>query len=105
MADVAVQPIAESSQVPDPVRWSLPQKLAFRFFCAYWLLYALPESGRVSIFTLLVRNPKAGPWMLGQYSKMWHSLVPWVATRFFHVTGQPATYFRTGSGDTTLQYV
>jgi uncharacterized membrane protein YphA (DoxX/SURF4 family) len=105
MADVAVQPIAESPQVPDPVRWSLPQKLAFRFFCVYWLLYALPESGRVSIFGLLGTIPKAGPWMIGQYGKMWHAFVPWVATRFFHVTGQPATYFRTGSGDTTLQYI
>jgi len=105
MADVAVQPIAELPQISEPVRWSLPQKLAFRFFCVYWLLYALPESGRISAFSILSVIPKAGPWMISQYEKMWHTLVPWVATRFFHVTGQPATYFRTGSGDTTLQYV
>jgi uncharacterized membrane protein YphA (DoxX/SURF4 family) len=105
MADVAVQPIAESPQVPEPVRWSLPQKLAFRFFSVYWLLYALPESGRISVFGVLRVIPKAGVWIIARYETMWHVFVPWVATRFFHVTGQPATYFRTGSGDTTLQYV
>ena len=33
------------------------------------------------------------------------SYAPGWAIRFFHVTGQPATYFRTGSGDTTLAYI
>jgi uncharacterized membrane protein YphA (DoxX/SURF4 family) len=98
MADVAVQPIAE-------VRWSLPAKLAFRFFCVYWLLYDLPETGRIFILGMLEEIPKVGPWIAGPYEKMWHTFVPWVATRFLHVTGQPAIYTRTGSGDTTLQYV
>lgn len=105
MADVAVQPTAESSQVPEPVRWSFAHQLAFRFFCCYWLLYALPERGRVSIFRLLDIIPKAGSWLIQPYISIWHTVAPWVATRFFHVTGQPATYFRTGSGDTTLQYI
>jgi hypothetical protein len=103
-ADVAVRPIAESPH-PEPVRWTLARKLVFRFFCCYWLLYALPESGRVSVFSVVALIPKAGPYALKRYTDLWHVIVPWVATRVFHVTGTPATYFRTGSGDTTLQYV
>lgn len=105
MADAAVQPVAESPQPGDAIRWSLAHKLAFRFFCCYWLLYALPESGRVSVLGILGLIPKAGAFLVKQYENAWHALTPWVATRFFHVTGMPATYFRTGSGDTTLQYV
>jgi uncharacterized membrane protein YphA (DoxX/SURF4 family) len=101
MADVAVQPIAESPRVPEPVRWSLAHKLAFRFLCCYYVLYTLPESGRVSIIGEI---PKSD-FVFKHYENLWHKFVPWVATRFFHVTGTPATYFRTGSGDTTLQYV
>jgi uncharacterized membrane protein YphA (DoxX/SURF4 family) len=98
MADVAVQPIHDTAPAPAPERWPLARRLAFRFFCCYWLLYALPESGRVSLV------PEA-EFLFKWWEKMWHALVPWVATRIFHVTGQPATYFPTGSGDTTLQYV
>jgi uncharacterized membrane protein YphA (DoxX/SURF4 family) len=98
MADVAVQPVQETPPTPAPDRWSLARRLAFRFFCCYWLLYSLPESGRVSLV------PEADV-VFKWWEKMWHVLVPWVASRFFHVTGQPATYFPTGSGDTTLQYV
>jgi hypothetical protein len=106
MADVAVHPIAKSPHVPDPFAWPLAQKLAFRFFFCYWLEYALPESGRVSFLNILWGvSPKLAGFLIDHYEKVWHTLVQWVATRFFHVTGQPATYFRTGSGDTTLQYV
>ena len=106
MADVAVRPIMKSPEVPDPFAWPLAQKLAFRFFFCYWLKYALPESGRVSFLRIFGGVfPKATGFLIDHYEKVWHTLVPWVATRLFHVTGQPATYFRTGSGDTTLQYV
>ncbi len=98
MADVAVQPMAEPPQSVETVRWSLAHRLAFRFFACYWLLYALPERGRVSLVPL-------GPMIFKWHEKMWHAVVPLVAIRFFHVTGRPATYFPTGSGDTTLQYV
>lgn len=98
MADAAVQPVQDAVPTPEPERWSLARRLAFRFFCCYWLLYALPESGRVSLV------PEADV-VFKWWEKMWHVAVPWVATRVFHITGQPATYFPTGSGDTTLQYV
>ena len=95
MADAAVQPIAEPQQ---PARWSLAHRLAFRFFCCYWILYALPEPGRVGLIPF-------GDFLFKPYGKLWHALAPWVATHVFHIAGAPATYFRTGSGDTTLQYV
>ncbi|PWT91933.1 MAG: hypothetical protein C5B56_03095 [Proteobacteria bacterium] len=99
MADVAVQPLVEA---PASDRaWSLTQRILFRFFCCYWLLYALPESGRVWIFGSVPGIDT----VMKPYTKMWHAVVPWVAIHIFHVTGRPATYFPTGSGDTTLQYI
>lgn len=98
MADAALQPIQDAAPAALPERWSFARRLAFRFFCCYWLLYALPEGGRVSLIPF---DDVTMKW----WEKMWHAVVPWVATRVFGVTGQPATYFPTGSGDTTLQYV
>lgn len=98
MADVAVQPIVESPVVAAPVRWSIGRRLTFRFLFCYWLLFAMPEGGRVAFVPF---DDVVFKW----WGKLWHAIVPWVATRLFHVTGQPATYFPTGSGDTTLQYV
>jgi hypothetical protein len=80
-----------------PARWSLAHRLAFRFFCCYWILYALPEPGRVGLIPF--------GFLFKPYTKMWHAVVPLAATHVFHIAGVPATYFRTGSGDTTLQYV
>lgn len=93
MADAALQAVVEP-----PVRWSLGRRLAFRFFCCYWFLYALPEGDRVSIIP-------EGETVLKVWVNLVHAVAPWIATHVFHVTGQPATYFPTGSGDTTLQYV
>jgi hypothetical protein len=98
MADAAVQPIADPVPAAAPEHWSLARRLAFRFFCCYWVIYALPEGGRVS---LLPNGETLFKW----WEKLWHAAAPWVAIHVFHVTGQPATYFPTGSGDTTLQYV
>jgi hypothetical protein len=98
MADAAVQPIVDAAPSPTPERWTLARRLAFRFFCCYWMLYALPEGGRVSLVPF-------GETLFKWWEKIWHAFAPWVATRFFHVSGQPATYFPTGSGDTTLQYI
>lgn len=77
--------------------WSLPKRLLFRFAFCYFLLYAMPENGRMSLLLVI---PGAA-----YYMKIWHAIVPWVATNVFHVTGQAATYFPTGSGDTTLGYI
>ena len=97
MADVAVQPGAEQAQRP----WPAALRILFRFVCCYWVLYALPDSGRVNIFYEI---PGAS-YVFKPYVSLCHAVTPWVAVHLFHVTGRAATYFRTGSGDTTLQYV
>src|SRR5215831_5376174 len=99
MADVALQPLVEAPSADRS--WSLAHRFLFRFLCGYWLLYALPESGRIWIFGII---PGIGV-VMQPYTRMWHDVVPWVAIHIFHVTGRAATYFRTGSGDTTLQYI
>jgi len=82
--------------LPAPPAWSLPHRILFRFLFAYLVLYIAPTLAN------------AVPWVskLGQfYFKAWHALVPWVAIHVFHLSGQPTTYFPTGSGDTTLAYI
>ena len=82
--------------------WSFPLRLAFRFVFCYFLLYVAPESGRVSLVGLL----EVGQNLISNvYTRLWHALVPWVATRVFHLSGKAVTYFPTGSGDTTLAYI
>jgi len=99
MADVALRPLVESPVKAPP--WSLARRIFFRFICCYWVLYALPEGGRVWILSAV----PGAELVMKPYTAMWHALVPWVAIRVFHVTGRAATYFPTGSGDTTLQYI
>jgi uncharacterized membrane protein YphA (DoxX/SURF4 family) len=69
---------AEEIVTPGFPAWSLLHRIVFRFFCLYWVL-----------------------WL----SSIWKPVAPFVATRLFHVSAEAATYHRTGSGDTTLQYV
>jgi uncharacterized membrane protein YphA (DoxX/SURF4 family) len=99
MADVALS--AEATQPTAIAEWSLLHRVLFRFACCYWLLYALPERGRSNVFAVV----PGSQFLWKPYINLWHTITPWVATRLFHVTGRPATYFPTGSGDTTLQYV
>jgi hypothetical protein len=98
MADVALQPLPQQAEAVTP--WSLPRRVLFRFLFCYWLLYGLPESGRVNVLGSI-----PGSQFAIKYVNLWHAIVPWVATHVFHVTGRAATYFVTGSGDTTLQYI
>ena len=102
MSDLAVEPAVEQSEVQPVAKWPLATRIAFRFFFSYWVLYCLPERGRISV---LYSIPYLGQWLAKPYIDLWHAIVPWVAMRWFHVTGRPATYVPTGSGDTTLQYV
>jgi len=86
-------PVAEP---PAPPAWSLLHRILFRFLFVYLILYIAP--------TLV--NAIPGVSKLGQfYFRAWHALVPWVAIHIFHLSGQPTTYFVTGSGDTTLAYI
>lgn len=60
----------------------------------------MPEHGRVSIFGL----PGLG-FLTKLYVNFWHTVTPWVAVHVFHLSGKVTTYFPTGSGDTTLDYI
>jgi hypothetical protein len=62
-------------------------------FC-YFLLYTLPSEGRAGL--IFWEQP---------FLRVWHPVVQWVAVHIFHIAGHAATYFETGSGDTTLDYV
>ncbi|HTW45366.1 MAG TPA: hypothetical protein VMD58_07460 [Acidobacteriaceae bacterium] len=81
--------------------WSLGKRVAFRFAFCYWVLYCLPEDGRVSLFSSFPYSDFAFRW----YTWIWHKITPWVAQHLFHFSGSYVTYFATGSGDTALDYV
>lgn len=99
----AVQPQLEPTFQPkESVRWSLAHRLIFRFLCCYFFLYMAPDPpGRLDLITSL---PKTD-WLGNAYGGLWHKLVPWVAIHVFHLSGQATTYFPTGSGDTTLDFI
>jgi hypothetical protein len=77
-----------------PVAWSASHLVFFRLVFCYFLLYSLPSTGRVSLMP-----------MEGAFSRVWQPCVIWVAVHVFGLSGHAATYFETGSGDTTLGYV
>ena len=92
------------TMAPEPTgnaSWSLAHRVLFRFACCYFVLYSMPSAGRVNIFGDI---PGAGevfrPWIA-----LMHTVCPWVAIHIFHLSGQRTTYFRTGSGDTTLDWM
>ncbi|GAB3694880.1 hypothetical protein GCM10027592_16330 [Spirosoma flavus] len=73
--------------------WSAGHKLAFRFFCAYFILYLFP-------FPIDIL-PGMG---LEFYTYMWHLIVPWVGKAILHLPYE-ITIFPNGSGDTMYNYV
>jgi hypothetical protein len=85
-----------------PVRWSIGLRMAYRFACCYLILYILPNEGHVNLI-----DPIPGSsFLVKQYARLWHALVPWVAVHWLHVSGPAAVYTpNNGSGDTTLDYV
>lgn len=93
---------AENKAAEIAPRWSFARRVVFRFVCCYWLLYGLPSGpGRVNIVNIV-----PGAFYVTRYwVNLWRAIVPWVAIHVFSVTGRAATYFQTGSGDTTLAYV
>jgi hypothetical protein len=96
----AAQPL-ESSEASQRTAWSPARRALFRFGFCYFVLYSLPESGRFSVISFI----PGGETISNLYSRPWHWLCPWVAIHLFHLSGERTTYFPTGSGDTTLQYI
>jgi uncharacterized membrane protein YphA (DoxX/SURF4 family) len=83
----------QASQARPP--WSFRQRIAFRFVCAYLLLYNLP----FPIGTI------PGTERLSElYEKPWKALATWLATDVFRLA-QPLFVDQSGSGDRTYDYL
>jgi len=81
------------------VSWSPGLRITFRFVCSYLVLFIAGTA------TYMAEDFPGLDFVVKPYMKWWHALNPWIAVHLFHVTGEPATYFQTGSSDTTLAYV
>ncbi len=74
--------------------WSLPKKILFCFFCAYFVLYALSHPFGVPF----------GEAIAQYYNLLWDVLVPWVGKHVLALNNE-ITVKPGGSGDTTYNYV
>lgn len=72
--------------------WNLPQRILFRFFTIYAVIYALTHPFGVPFSDFITEY----------YVGLWNWLVPWFADLVF---GLEITVFPAGSGDTTYNYV
>jgi len=79
----------------EPSNWSLAQKIAFRFFALFFLLYVFFNPNGVLPYT---------DTLSGYYLTPFHWLVPWIGKHVLHLV-KPITIFTNGSGDTTYDYV
>ncbi|MGC9950918.1 MAG: hypothetical protein ABSF64_31520 [Bryobacteraceae bacterium] len=112
MADPAPQPIPSASPTTiAPERWSLLNRIWFRFACVYLVFYCWPYAGKSNLFDAI---PSFGVGSMNDDDALgltkiaeapWHALCPWVAVHIFHLHGPVTQYHVTGSGDTTLDYV
>lgn len=75
--------------------WTRAHRVAFRFLCAYLVLYNLPDALSAVPF---LQFAVAG------YAALWQMLVPWVGQHLLQLEG-PVTAFERGSGDMTFNYV
>jgi hypothetical protein len=97
-----MQTAAVALETPIPIaQWHPVKRVLFRFVFCYFIMYSWPESGRVDFLNSLPGGEPVSDWL----NKPLHAIIPWIAARVFHITGEAATYFPTGSGDTTLQYI
>jgi uncharacterized membrane protein YphA (DoxX/SURF4 family) len=83
--------------------WPLWLRIIFRFVFSYWVLYNLPFPLNMSAGIGGSLIPGAS-YLIGGYDRLWHAFVPWVGAHILHLRF-PITYFLTGSGDTTSDYV
>jgi len=70
--------------------WHPLTRVAFRFAFCYLGLYSLITLSNVEDYL--------------PYEKLWHGIVPWVGAHILHLS-QPITYFTSGSGDKTSDWV
>jgi uncharacterized membrane protein YphA (DoxX/SURF4 family) len=75
----------------NPVQWTMMQRIFFRFFFAFFLLYIFFNPNGVL--------PGTEP-LFNMYIQPFHRLIPWIGRHILHLS-QPITIFTNGSGDTT----
>ena len=80
------------STSPAPA-WTAVQRLLFRFFFAYLLLYIFFTPNSLGI----------GP-LYAIYIRPFRLLIPWIAAHLLHLS-QPVSFNKTGSGDTIYENV
>jgi hypothetical protein len=86
-------PALQLSPVPTPAtptEWHPITRVAFRFAFSYLVLYSLITMSNVEEHL--------------PYERWSHSIVPWVGQHILHL-GKPITYFVSGSGDKTSDWV
>lgn len=76
-------------------KWSHARLVGFRFAFCFFLLVSLPMA--------IVNLPWMG-WVNGVWRDMWKGPVLWTGTHVLHLD-HPVVYQRTGSGDTTHDYI
>ncbi|OOQ60135.1 hypothetical protein [Mucilaginibacter pedocola] len=79
----------------EPLYWSLPRKIACRFFLVFFILYVTLNPNGVL--------PKVDM-VYEYYIEPFHWLVVWIGAHILHLD-EPITRFTGGSGDTTYDYV
>lgn len=75
--------------------WTLPHKIAFRFFCALFVFYYFPYP--------LTLVPGTGR-LVGFYADHWNAGVSWVGAHVLHLEG-PIAELSNGSGDRLFSWV
>jgi hypothetical protein len=79
----------------EPAHWTNTQKIAFRFFMIFFLLYIFFNPNGVLPYS---------DDLYGKYIVPFHIFIPWMAKHILHMAN-PVTTFTNGSGDTTYDYL
>jgi uncharacterized membrane protein YphA (DoxX/SURF4 family) len=95
---VAAPPVADpAAGVPG---WSLARRIAFRFVFCYLVLYNFPR------LLFAVPIPGLSTWLFIGYSKLCDTAVAWTGAHVLHLSREiESLRGKTGSGDTTYDYV
>jgi hypothetical protein len=96
----------EESRIASPSttlrpRWTPLERVGFRIACLYFFCF-LFLFGNGTLFALF---PVVGDWIVDTLSWPFRHLAEWTGQHLFHLTGLAAHWHRTGSGDTTLNWI
>ena len=97
----------EATTLTDSKNWNLSQKISFRFFCCFFILYICPFPLNTFAGSINKISEKILGWYyawLDYVTVFWHWFIPAVGKEFLHLK-TPITIFTNGSGDTTYDYV